>query len=336
MTDKKLSILRNSWSECDASLRSIGMKDAEGIQKKQSRKEWSELIEFLRSIDFLNGNSELSELGREYYKSKFILNDDKLATEFLSGALKRFLPTQAICQLLWGRPNLNKQSVYRLLVLEEYINSKEFKEQDLGGFLMLLNQCNILKYNKKSSAITVLYNPRTSEDVEISTKFLSPETPYSNVRNLREILRNSTEFVHWFDKHFSLKGLEPLHDEADGTKINEIKILSGITSGRVNDRLRDDFIRFRDEMKTRQITVELRILCNKDILNDIHDRWIVSKNSAFNIPPIDTIFQGQYSEMKQTENRPPFEEWWSKGLDIVAQWQGIVSQFEKQPSEKPN
>jgi hypothetical protein len=312
------------------------MRDAEGIQKKQSRKEWSEVTDFLKSIDFLNDNTELTDIGREYYKSKFILNDDNLSAEILGSALKRFLPTQAICQLLWGRPNLNKQSVYRLLVLEEYINSKEFKEQDLGGFLMLLNQCSILKYNKKSSGVTILYNPRTSEDVEISTKFLSPETPYSNVRNLREILRNSTEFVHWFDKHFSLKGLEPLHDEADGTKINEIRILSGITSGRVNERLRDDFIRFRDEMKTRQINAELRILCNKEILNDIHDRWIVSKNSVFNIPPVDTIFQGQYSEMKKTENRPPFEEWWLNGLDIIAQWQEIMSQSEKQSSDKSN
>lgn len=329
VAEKNQNILKNSWAECDDILKSIGMRDTETIQKNKGKKEWSEIIDFLRSIDFVCGNEKLTEIGREYYKRKFILNDDEMGTEILTGALKRFLPTQAICQLLWGRPNLNKQSVYRLLLLEEYINPKEFKEQDLGGFLMLLNQCGILKYSKKSGAITVQYNPRTSDEIEVSTKFLAPETPYSNVRNLREILRNSTGFVHWFDKHFSLRGLEPLHDEADGTKINEIKILSGITSGRVNERLRDDFIRFRDEMKTRQIDAELRIVCNKDILNDIHDRWIISKNSVFNIPPIDTIFQGQYSEMKKTDNRPPFAEWWSYGIDIVDNWQEIMKHVEK-------
>lgn len=334
MNEEKINILKDSWSECENVIASIGMRNIDDAQKKLGKNKWSELFGFLRSIDFVDSDAGLTDIGKEYYKSKFILKDEDLSTQILASALKRFLPTQAICQLLWGRPNLNKESVYRLLVLEEYINSKEYNERDLGGFIMLLNQCNILKYNKKSSGITVLYNPRTSADVEISTKFLSPETPYSNVRNLREILRNSTGFVHWFDKHFSIKGLEPLHDEADGTKINEIRVLSGITSGRINERLRDEFIRFRDEMKTRQITAELRVLCSKEILNDIHDRWIASENSVYNIPPVDTIFQGQYSEMKKTENRPPFEEWWSNGLDIIDQWQEIVRQIEKQPLDK--
>lgn len=329
VTEKKdIKLLKDSWSKCENVLAVITMQTENKLKEKIGKSKWSELYGFLEEIGFVDCDG-LTELGKDYYKSRFILGDKKMGRQILKETLKKFYPTQAICQLLWGRPNLNKQSVYRLLVLEEYINSKEFREQDLGGFLMLLNQCNILKYNKKSSGITILYNPRTSEDPKISTKFLSPETPYSNVRNLKEILRNSEGFVYWFDKHFSLKGLEPLHDEADGAKITDIKILSGITSGRVNKKLRDEFIRFREEMETRQIHAELRILCNKEILNGIHDRWIMSKNSVFNIPPVDTIFQGQCSEMKKTDNRPPFEEWWLNGLDIIEHWQEIVKQIEK-------
>jgi len=329
VTDKKDSyLLKDSWSKCEDILAAITMQTEKELEKKIGKSKWSELYGFLKEIGFID-HTGLTELGKDYYKGKFILKDKKMWSTILKEALKKFYPTQAICQLLWGRPNLNKKNVYRLLVLEKYINSKEFREKDLGGFLMLLNQCNILKYDKKSGRITILYNPRTIEDPEISTKFLSPETPYSNVRNLKEILRNAESFVHWFDKHFSTKGLEPLHDEADGTKITEIKILSGITSGRVNKKLRDEFIRFSEEMKARQIQAELRIICNKEILNAIHDRWIISKNSVFNIPPVDTIFQGQFSEMNKTDNQPPFEQWWSSGLDIITCWQEIVKHIKK-------
>ncbi|MCW4009709.1 MAG: hypothetical protein NWF05_03710 [Candidatus Bathyarchaeota archaeon] len=323
MPETRINLLRNSWSDCDAAIDAIGMKTNEYAQQKMGRKKWSDVTGFLKSIDFINSDG-LTEMGGDYYKSRFILHDKELSTKILATTIKKYLPTQAICQLLWGRPNLNKESIYRLLVHNDYISSKEFKEPDIGGFLMLLNQCGIIKYNKKGNSIAVLYNPRTGAEFEISTKFLSPETPYSNIRNLRDILRDSKGFVHWFDKHFSIKGFEPLHDEADGIKINEIKVLSGVTSQRVNNRLRDEFIRFKKEMETRQISAELRIICDKTILNEIHDRWIVSESAVFNVPPIDTIFQGQYSEMKRTDNRPPFKQWWSNGFDIVSQWQEII------------
>ena len=55
----------------------------------------------------------------------------------------------------------------------------------------------------------------------------------------------------------------------------------------------------------------------------------MSEKNCFNIPPIDSIFQGQYSEMKETENILPFNEWWSEGLDIVEQWDEITKQIEQ-------
>lgn len=76
-------------------------------------------------------------------------------------------------------------------------------------------------------------------------------------------------------------------------------------------------------MNTRQISAELRVMCDTNLVNNIHDRWILSKDMTVNVPPIDTIFKGQYSEMKKTNNRPPFEDWWSKAFDIMKQWQDI-------------
>jgi len=223
------------------------------------------------------------------------------------------------------------------LLLEEYIDNR-FKEQDLGAYLMLLNQCGIIRYNKKNNLITIIYNPKTLEGFSrVPTKFLSPETPFSNVRHFKEVLRSSNDFIHWFDKYFSSKGLEPLIDEADGTKVNEIKILGGLFSGKINERLRDDCVRLTAELKSRQIKFEMRILCDRQIFDKIHDRWVLSKDSVYNIPPIDAIFRGQYSEVKETTNRPPFKEWWSQSYDIITQWNEInkhLAQIQTQKMQK--
>lgn len=332
--EKGISLLRDPWTKCEELLNSVVMQAENKSMERLGKSKWIELCDFLRDIEFIsiindiNYDVELTETGKEYHKSKFILKDEKRTTSILTDALKKFPPTQAICQLFWGRPALGRESIYKLLVFEEYVIPISFKQEDLGSYLMLLNRCKIIKYSKKKNSIIILYNPRTGEGPKPETSFLSPETPYSNVRNLWEILRSCTSFVHWVDKHFSAKGLEPLADEADGTRVKEIKILTGITSRGVNKKLRRDFIRFRQEMETRKIKSQLRVICDKQLLSDIHDRWIVSKNICFNIPPVDTIFKGQYSEMKKTSNRPLFGEWWGKGLDIVEDWIDISKNIE--------
>lgn len=35
------------------------------------------------------------------------------------------------------------------------------------------------------------------------------------------------------------------------------------------------------------------------------------------------IKRGQYSEIKETENGPPFEDWFEEALDIVEDWNEI-------------
>jgi hypothetical protein len=31
----------------------------------------------------------------------------------------------------------------------------------------------------------------------------------------------------------------------------------------------------------------------------------------------------QYAEIKTTQNKPPFTEWWNKSLDIISNWNDI-------------
>lgn len=37
----------------------------------------------------------------------------------------------------------------------------------------------------------------------------------------------------------------------------------------------------------------------------------------------DVARRGQYAEIKTTENRPPFEEWWENSLNIISAWSDV-------------
>lgn len=158
-------------------------------------------------------------------------------------------------------------------------------------------------------------------------KFITPKTPYSNIISLKKIIEDSKDYLSWFDKHFSTKGFEILKEGLDGSSLKEIKILLSINSNMDFKTFKSLFERFKVEHSN--INISCRVLCNKNVINTIHNRWIISKNFCYDIPPINSLYQGQYSEIKKTINRPPFEEWWEKGLDIIQDWNKIENAKEK-------
>jgi hypothetical protein len=104
----------------------------------------------------------------------------------------------------------------------------------------------------------------------------------------------------------------------DKRKRKTIQILTSLA--RIDDRFRRLFKDFREEMlKKKNVNCELKIMNNK-LGSSIHDRWIITKDSNFNIPSPDFIARGQFSEVKSTSNRPPFEKWWDDSLDIITKW----------------
>lgn len=133
--------------------------------------------------------------------------------------------------------------------------------------------------------------------------------PFSNLVRLRQILRESEEYIWWADRFFRARGLEELIVAVDPAVVRQLRILSGPDN--VDERAKHDFVRFREELSDKGISVEWRIL-----KGFAHDRWIVSGNTCYNVPSIDTILRGQPSEILETPNRPPFEEWWERAAPL--------------------
>ncbi len=317
MTINKFNIIKEPWSKCEDVL--IGSVEGNLPESKS-------IIDFLSEINFME-DKKLTHQGEEYYKQKYIFKDKEKSRDILSEVLKKYEPVQLICQLLWGKDNLTKESIYNLLLLKKYINH-DFKPSDLGSFLMLLNQCRIIKYSKKYDKIAIRYNPKIDNRDITSKRFLSPQTPYTNIKSLWDTLRDCNDYIWWFDKHFSKKGLEPLSEAVDGKKIREIKILTGLTNN-IHDKFKKDYYRFQKEMENKGIKLEMRVICDKNILQKIHDRWIISKNRCFKVPPINSIYQNQYSEINTTVNKPPFNDWWKNGYDILKKWSEIERELTK-------
>jgi len=324
----KYHILKQPWKRCENIIQAIAEKRWYGINRD---KNVEGILHFLIDIKIIVSNSInnsnnikplLTKEGEDFYKNKFIYNDEDACKQVLKNLLEEYEPVQIICQLLWGKDRLNKETVYRLLLLKECVNHTEFKLEDISSFLILLNWCDILSYSKKTGQIKIFFNPKTNTIKEQKKMFLSPEARYTNIKHLWYALRKCSEYIHWVDKHFSAKGLEPLSEEADATKIKEIKILSGPTN--INEKLKRDFIRLKEELKSRGINMEFRVICNDDLLTKIHGRWIISKDICFNVPPVNSMYQGQYDEIKETENVPPFEEWWKQGVDLLVNCDEIV------------
>ncbi len=139
---------------------------------------------------------------------------------------------------------------------------------------------------------------------------VTPETPYSNLLHLQEVLRACKDYIWWLDKHFHAKALELLVREVEPGRVSEVRILS--SRANLDDDAMRDFRRFRDELKKRGVVAEWRV----DELHEVHDRYIVSAQSCHDVPPVNTLFSGGWSDITPAAGRPPFETWWARAKGI--------------------
>lgn len=272
-------------------------------------------LSFLKQISFIDEDKNITDIGRSYYTHKFVLGDEEQSLGILSCTLKETKPIQIICQVLWGKSNITKGNIQNLLHVEKIINPSN--NVNLGPFLSILNKCKIISYDKKSGLIKVIYNPQI-ENVSAKSLFIAPEKPFTNIMHLRNVLAECNDYICWLDKHFGPKGFEPLIESVDANKVEHIKILTG--NSHIDERMKKDFKRFKEEMKSRGINTECRVILDKGIFHDIHDRWIISNDITYNVPPINSIYKGQFSEISITDKQPPFEEWWDSATELFSGW----------------
>lgn len=252
-------------------------------------------------------------VGEAIHKTRWVLGDQPTAKTLLGKSLRPLLPVQVIEQELRGFPPVSEEGILELLQIHGAA-SLDWTAEELRPALRVLNDLGVLVYSRKTKMVRVGRLPdegeaAPGEDDRIAV-LVSPQTPYSNVVRLRRILRRLTGTVYWVDKHFNARALEDLVEELEPENIGEVRILSGSAENVLTERSLKDFRRFEREMANRGVVVEWRA-APKDIANDLHDRWLVDSKSRYNLPPVNSFYKGQYSEIIQTDSEPPIKAWWA-------------------------
>jgi hypothetical protein len=282
----------SSWNEINETLHNIGTSQTVKIKK--------DIAVFLIEIELINGQTyKLTERGISYFRTLFILKDEKTAESIIVESLLNHSIVSLIIQVFFGRGPIDKIQMWRLLTHHDLIPS-DFKLESFGNFLALLNKYKIIRYDKKNGKITITHE--SSSSPSLLHYFVSPTTPFSNRNNLRKIIRESEGKVYWVDKHFRKEGFELIIDAADGQKISSLEIISG--NDNVTNSATQDYQASQTELSHRGISMTWWV-CNDPIfLKTWHDRWIIADNHMYNIPPVLSIIRGQQSEMLKTTNSP--------------------------------
>jgi hypothetical protein len=265
--------------------------------------------EVLDALGFTE-DGKLTAACTAFEEAAWVYDDQATAARLFRDALLGLPATQALLQGLHGRGPVSFAGAHHFMARHDLAERGD--QSKLRAFLVVLNVAGIVAYSNKLQTVRAL--APVPEELAATLRVVEPERPYSNVLALRETLRACDDYIWWAEVHLDRKALESLSYEADGARIAEIRLLSG--SANANEDTKKDLKRFTTEMKHLGITVEWRIVPKKDL--DWHDRFILGRNQAWNVPPVNTLHKGDYSELSRTR-RPPFEAWWKKGVP-VADW----------------
>jgi hypothetical protein len=280
----------------------------------------SVLSEKVAQVFELTGLSEdgtrLSASGLDLYRAAFVARDDHGTNRLLGQALRTLLPLQVLAQELGNLPAITEEGAVSLLALHRVV-TPGFTADEARPTFRWLNDLGVIVYSRKLKTVRfVPDDPGAAKAGEVAnlSAMVSPRTPFSNVARLRKVLRIQSGVVTWADQHFGARAFEELVDELHPTKVTELRIISGGAESVVSAKSYRDYVRFQEEMATKGIAVEWRVDPNREW----HDRWLVDATKVFNVPPVNSLFANQYSEILATDERPPVDEWWARSTPRTA------------------
>lgn len=247
-----------------------------------------------------------------------ILNRTPLSNDTNRLVIANKLPNVYLREMF--RKNKSPEEVYELL--ESHLISKkavdilmreEFSKEDFEEFIRE-RQKTIIDEIKKF--LKIKEKPQKG--------LITPETPFSNKLQIERLVKSCNDFIYWIDRYFSKVGLEIIIQSLQSiaqSNLKEIKILTSIDKADLS--LRKSFKDFRKELENKGIRTELRVIPPGKTRAEIHDRWVITQGKIYNLPSVETLQRGQFSEINETQNKPPFEKWWKESLDIITDWDKI-------------
>lgn len=286
----------------------------EGIRRIGVGANLGDNVEYVLSRCGLSVGDRLTEAGTALFKTAFVAKRDDEAMILLGLALRSMTPVQVLEQELHHFGAVPEDGALDLLKLHRAVPLDLALPAARSTFRSLA-KVGLVAYSSKFKTVRVLAPPpeelRAGELGRLAA-MVSPKTPWMNVVRLRRIIRGLSGTVWWADRHFGARALEELAEELDPERVSAVRIISGSAENVVTSRSLRDFQRFRDEMSQRGVTASWRV---DGQAGDWHDRWLVASEGAWNMPPVNTFFKNDHSEILPTDARPPLEDWWHRAVD---------------------
>jgi hypothetical protein len=261
----------------------------------------------------LRERGELTAEAIAFYEGVFVFGDDEAAKETHRAALLRQPVTQALIQGLHGRGPVSFEGALHFLARHRLAALEDATA--VRALFVVLNAAGVIAWSKQRQTVRILVElPETTGEFDPIVRVIERERPFSNAMHLRRIIRSCERYLHWVEPHLPRKALESLISEADGSRLKEIKLVSRPPKDEELALFKTDWQRFKKEMKALGIEAEWRLVPPKSL--DLHDRYIVGRNTVWNVPPVNSIHKGDYAEAFKTPNRPPFDRWWQEGTAL--------------------
>ena len=266
---------------------------------------------FLEHAGLLKEKSyALSDTGKDLFELLFIFTDVEVANDRIVQILLQNPVVNLLCQSFCGRGKIGVEQ-FRVLLNYHGVGSVEIDYSSAISLLALLNKYSIVVYDKKNKVFTV---KKTGGFIEpISQYFICPDTPYSNIYNMRKVIRSCSGDIYWIDKHFRKEGFEMLVDGLPYQGVKSVTIISGIDNLTVSAKT--DYINLQAELSQRQIALSWRTIENNTF--KWHDRWLVADNQCHNIPPVLAIIRGQRAEILATKERLDIQPFLAESIPVT-------------------
>ena len=279
-----------SWSIIEIALKKIA--ESEGYDRQHDA--------FLAALGLIASDEipRLSPEGHAYYESKFLRNDKDKALALLQAAAISHPAVLATLQLLYGVRDGRRANVLSILKSHGMWVYKD--ERPLTNFLEFLNVCGAASYSRKHGTIKILSNPTESECLP-PVMFIEPNRPFTNRNWLNKVLANARGHLRWIDKHFTSSGLECIAETIDASTVSRISIVSLKLPDLHGRNVVRDYRALKMELAAKGIEFTWYVVDSK-VVRDIHDRWIIGDNGAWNLPDVNSILSGKRSEISSSPN----------------------------------
>lgn len=215
------------------------------------------------------------------------------------------------------------------------LDEEEKKTKIKSDFETFLNKradliCKAVKILTQGKSITtnmILLEERIEEGAESEEILIQPGMPFSNRLNYIEIIKWCVEYINILDVYFNVEQLKFLVKWINYDTIKNVKIVT--STQKINNDFRDEFKYFKEELEKKGIIAECRVILDKNISRQLHDRYMLSNNKSYIITSADVIARGQLSSIKETKSDIPFNHYREEWEDLINGWNKIKEKLIK-------